>query len=77
MKFNLQTMNRLYPAESLDQIRMSPHRHRMALESLRQAESIVAMLTRAHQDLRQVFGLIGRATRALAHGGKSPQVASK
>jgi hypothetical protein len=66
-----QTTSTLVGADSLDQIRMSPHDRRMAKITLGQAELIVAILIRAYQDLREVFELIGRGARALAHHSKA------
>ena len=73
MKANTQkhATNTLVSADSLDRIRMSPGDRRTAKITLGQAELIAAMLIRAYQDLREVFELIGRGARALAHHSKT------
>ena len=76
MKPYEQATNSLSTVDRLDQIRMSPDERRTARASMRQAELIADVLMRANEDLRHVFGLVGRAISALARRGKvSPAVA--
>jgi hypothetical protein len=67
--------NSLSTVARLDQIRMNPDARRMARASLRQAELIAEMLMRANEDLRHVFGFIGRGISALARRSKVSPVA--
>ncbi len=74
MKPYEQATNSLSTVVRLDQIRMSPDKRRIARASMRQAELIANMLMRANDDLRRVFGLVGRAISALARRSKGSPV---
>ena len=71
-----QAKRSLGTADSLDQIRMSPAEHRLALASLRQGELLAEMLMRANAVLRQVIGRMGRGIGVLARRSKLPAVRS-
>jgi hypothetical protein len=68
---SLSTVDRLY------QIRMSPYDLRIARASLLQAELIADLLIRANDDLRRVFGFVGRGIGALARRNKVSPLAPK
>lgn len=70
MKPYEQATNSLSAVDRLDQIGMSPDKRRMARASMRQAELIADMLIRANEDLRHVFGFIGRGISALPRRSK-------
>lgn len=63
--------------DRLEQIRMSPSELRIARASLLQAELIADMLIRANDDLRRVFGFVGRGIGALARRNQVSPVAPK